>query len=63
MFGVNADGAAHALDGFSDDGEPDASAFIHFVGVDSAKDFKDLLVVLRSDADAVIRKGNLERIV
>src|SRR6185369_11587825 len=48
------DGAVHPLDGFANDGEPDAGAVVVLRPAEPRKDRPDPLVVARFDTDAIV---------
>ncbi len=51
-LGFDADVAAHAFNGFLDDGETDAVALV--LVAEALEDFEDFGEIFRSDADAVV---------
>src|SRR5690349_3498839 len=59
-FRSQADGATHALDGFADDGESNAGAFILFAGMDAAENLENVLKVFRRYADAVVLEQDFD---
>jgi len=50
--GFNAGAAAHALGGFADEGQANSSALVTFIEL--LEHFKNTLLVLRRDANAVV---------
>ena len=50
--------AVHALDGASDNGQPDAGAFEFLRPVNPLEDAENLTVMLRGNADAVVLDVN-----